>query len=64
MSFGTDESVLFIEVSLIHRCSYREVPLYMVRVLGHSRVSLSIVFKQTGSIQYVHRSIVTLYITS
>ena len=25
----TDESVLFIEVSLIQKCPYREVPLYI-----------------------------------
>ena len=27
VAFGTDESVLFIEVSLIQRCPYSEVPL-------------------------------------
>ena len=32
MAFGTDESVLFMEVSLIQRCPYREVPLYMCTV--------------------------------
>ena len=29
VSFGTDESVLFIEVSSIQRCFYREVPFYL-----------------------------------
>ena len=28
-NFGTDESVLFIEVSSIQRCPDREVPLYI-----------------------------------
>ena len=28
MAFGTDESVLFIELSSIRKCPYREVPLY------------------------------------
>ena len=32
MAFGTDESVLFIEVSLIQRCPYREVPLYVLYI--------------------------------
>ena len=29
MAFVTDESVLFIEVSSIQRCPYREIPLYI-----------------------------------
>ena len=29
VAFGTDESVLFIEVSSIQGCLYREVPLYI-----------------------------------
>ena len=29
VTFGTDESVLFREVSLIQECPYREVPLYV-----------------------------------
>ena len=29
MAFGTDESVLFVEVSLIQRCPDREIPLYI-----------------------------------
>ena len=31
MAFGTDESVLFIEVSLIQRCPYREVEGHLNR---------------------------------
>ena len=33
VAFGTGESVLFIEVSLIQRCPYREVPPYCFIVI-------------------------------
>ena len=33
--FETDESVLFIEVFLIQRCPYREVPLYIHVNIAH-----------------------------
>ena len=49
MAFGTYESVLFIEVSSIQGCPYREVPHCMyivtvaVTVAGYGTVDLSLV---------------------
>ena len=40
MAFGTGESVLFMEVSLIQRCPGREVPLYTCTYTGEEGVSM------------------------
>ena len=56
MACGTGESVLFIEVSLIQRCPYREVPLYIqscIVLYSQPRCVVQYTLRRSRSVAFV-----------